>query len=132
MDNILTIKSSIYGVNKITNTIDKYYKSFNKNSGFYHYMMNERFTNGEMEDSYTLRFPGYTIGAVYVDDEDIITDIKLSLDYFKDSYTEGLEKELKQFIGDKLIIMTKDKKYSEDIIEEAIKFTKEFLETHEI
>lgn len=76
--NLLTVKLSL----KLKDNID--------NDRFEVYVYKEK-----MDNSYYLRVPGMTIGCIYVDNDNIITGIRINKDcqnLFKEEYDSLLEK----------------------------------------
>lgn len=96
-------KKSIGIVNYITEYID-INSAYHNISDFYHYIYDNPLKTNDNEIIYPIRYPGYTMGCIVLDENNIIKEIKISADYFSKCYKENLENELQQFIDYKLIL----------------------------
>ena len=63
---------------------------------FYHYILNDD------DEVLPLRVPGGTVGAIFIDENKVITKIGLDTDYVVKTYPEDIKEKLNQFIGEKL------------------------------
>lgn len=99
---VFTIKTDMLYVNNISLILDRYRKKHI--SGFRHYMLSKN-----SDTSYSIRYPGHTIGCIYTDDKMVITNVVISTDNCIESHylnVEELRSKLSLFIDAKLIILS--------------------------
>ena len=67
---------------------------------FYHYIMTEK---SDIRDRcLPLRVPGGTVGAIFIDENKVITKIELDTDYVVKTYPKDIRERLERFVGEKL------------------------------
>ena len=79
--------------NNLTKELDMYLKDKVDSFNIYIY-------NTKILDTYPIRYPGLTIGGITVDENNIITNIKMNNDIFKQDIADILNK----YMGDKFVI----------------------------
>lgn len=93
--NLITSKVEGFYINDLTIDMDKCL--LKKHSGFCTYIYNSKCNN-----KYPIRYPGATRGHIKVDDNDIITEIKLYAD--TNIYNSNVFMCFDKYIGKKFII----------------------------
>lgn len=65
---------------------------------FYHYIVADKIAKSQK--CLAIRVPGGTVGGIYIDDNNIITDIDIDTNYVVKSYPEDINKIIKEkFVG---------------------------------
>lgn len=65
-----------------------------------HYLLDYRHTNGF--HNFPIRVPGRTIGGVWVDNHNVITNIKIDRSYAVKTYSDELDAIIEKYIGKKI------------------------------
>lgn len=86
---------------ELTKELDELAKIKSEHLGFYcHYILVDDYCSNEK--CLAIRVPGGTVGAVYIDDNDIITKIVIDTDYVVKSYPKNINKKVLKFVGEKI------------------------------
>lgn len=99
-EKILSINNNNKLTNVITLELDKHL-IFESNLSLKNYIYNEKF-----KDSYAIRYPGATRGHIKVDENNIITEIKIYHDKYRTDkiYKDTIDKALEKFIGFEFVV----------------------------
>ena len=65
---------------------------------YYHYVLADGLC--KQEKCLAIRVPGGTVGGIWIDDNNVITDIKIDTDYVVKTYPSNVNKLIKKFIGE--------------------------------
>lgn len=106
---VLSIESDLFYINDITLILDENRIDSFRIKEFRHFILLHR-VNDKKTKIYVIRYPGYTMGCIKVDANDIITEIKIYTNqlFITECYPENINIKFKKFIGQKFIILTKD------------------------
>ena len=65
-----------------------------------HYLLDYRHT--DVLYNYPIRVPGGTVGGIWVDDHNVITNIKIDRNYVVKTYSDELDSIIEKYIGKKI------------------------------
>lgn len=65
-----------------------------------HYLLDYRYTDGFY--NYPIRVPGGTVGGIWVDDHNVIVNIKIDRNYVVKTYSNELDAIIEKHIGKKI------------------------------
>ena len=65
-----------------------------------HYLLDYRNVDGF--HNYPIRVPGGTVGGIWVDEHNVIADIKIDRNYVVKTYSDNLNKIIQKYIGEKI------------------------------
>lgn len=83
---------------ELTTTLDELSGLTDKKSLFKHYIMVDGLT--KRDQCMAIRVPGGTVGAIYYNDDKIITDIVIDTNYVIKSYVENVNEIIKEkYVG---------------------------------
>lgn len=95
----------------LTNELDKLSgidKEFGEDNLFKHYILIDNYSL--KHKSISIRVPGGTVGNIIIDENGIITDIKIHINYIVKTYPDDTEKQIKKlFIGENIEFYKGDK-----------------------
>lgn len=104
---ILSIKGKTFQFNDMTLVLDKCRLEHSRCSGFRHISLFDKIKDDDK--IYALRYPGYTMGHIKVNNDDIITEIKIyTASHIRENYPEDIDNRFDEFIGEKFIVLSKD------------------------
>lgn len=85
---------------EITTELDKL-AGFNEETYFYHYILaGDDFWQDRV---LAIRIQGGTVGDIFIDENDVITSIKIDTDYVVKTYPSNVNEEMKKYTGCKLV-----------------------------